>query len=736
MKRISKKVMSLLLIVAMLLPMVVTVHAANGKPSLPAPEVSAGMVQNSRDLPRLDINSDADLGSTIYQSKDNKVDATAKISEAEDSRHNVATSPIELKTRGNTTWGVYKWAYQIKFDSKVDLFDMGKAKKWILLANYYDGTFVRNKVIFDLGKEIGMPYVVESVYVNLYINGEYKGIYQLCEKVELGSSRIDIDSDYGVLLEMDATNRPAELEKEIYFTTTTTGKPFVYKEYNTDFEDDAEAEKVAEIRRFTEDHINTFEAELYSDDADWETIESMIDVDSFIRYYFISEFTMEVDATYSSTFFYIDGPGDVLHCGPLWDYDRIMGWDTSYDQTANNDYMKNITDATDEFRVEWYKMLFRHPEFVKRVNEMYDEVIRDAFDTEKVIGMIDYYQDLIMPTLVYDHDVHFSTSGDIGSGYYVFHNRSHVVEELLGKYASSEQKIKYTTDAMKDWLTERNEYLETAYGSYHPFLTYNVYDNSTGWQTGFGGGSMTFTVDNAITALKINLVDNQFDGGIEYAYAKSGAISKYVSGGEELKTPSNGRFSGICVKLTGNLANYFSVEYRVCNYSGWSRWVSDDDLAGSISSSDYIRRIQIRLVQHTDVAEGSISFVTDAGIAPDTVNGIVGNTVKLQKLEADGYTFEGWYTSSDFKGEAVESMEIAEGNTVLYAKMKYELIGDVDGDGEITMLDLFALKLFIKQKDIPTAEEVKAADLDGDGEITMVDSFELKYRISKGFWRE
>ncbi|MBQ7836668.1 MAG: dockerin type I repeat-containing protein, partial [Clostridia bacterium] len=62
-------------------------------------------------------------------------------------------------------------------------------------------------------------------------------------------------------------------------------------------------------------------------------------------------------------------------------------------------------------------------------------------------------------------------------------------------------------------------------------------------------------------------------------------------------------------------------------------------------------------------------------------------------------------------------------------------VGDVDGDGEITMLDLFRLKLFVKQKALPTDVEIAAGDIDGDGEITMVDSFEMKYRISKGYWR-
>ncbi len=63
------------------------------------------------------------------------------------------------------------------------------------------------------------------------------------------------------------------------------------------------------------------------------------------------------------------------------------------------------------------------------------------------------------------------------------------------------------------------------------------------------------------------------------------------------------------------------------------------------------------------------------------------------------------------------------------------LKGDIDGDGEVTMLDLFRLKLFTKQKAIPTDAEIAAGDIDGDGELTMVDSFEIKYRVAKGAWR-
>lgn len=716
MRKFSRIITVILLITAMLLPLTVETFAAGV-------EVSSGMVQNSQDLPRLDIYSDADLDSTIYKSKDNKVDASAKITGAESDAHNLAESYIELKTRGNTTWGVMKWAYQIKFDKKVDLFDMGKAKKWILLANYYDGTFVRNKVIFDLGKEIGIPYVVESVFVELYINNEYRGVYQLCEKVELGSSRIDIDSDYGVLLEMDASNRQAELDKEIYFTTATTGKPMVYKEYNTDFEDEAEADKVAEIRQFTENHINTLEARLYSDDADWETIESLIDVDSFILYYFITEFTMEVDATYSSTFFYIDGPGDVLHCGPLWDYDRIMGWDTSYDQTTDNDYLKNITDSTDEYRVEWFKMLFRHPEFVQRVNEIYDEKIRDAFNTEKVIGMFDYYQQLLWPALEKNHNKY----------QLVFHNRSYIVEDVFS--GTMMEQIEYTTNCLKQWLTERNEYLETAYGIEHPTLTYQVYDNYAGWQSAYTGGCMTYSSD-ALTAIKMEIIDSIFDGGIEYSFAKSGAISSPAADGEELHTSGYSRFSGIFVELTGNLANYFGVQYRVYRNGSWSSWASDGDLAGAMSSSNYITRIQVRLIQYANAQYSNVSFVSEVGEAPAAVYDVMGNSVELESIEAEGYIFEGWYASPDFSGEAITSLTVGEEDTVLYAKMIPDIIpGDVDGDGDITMLDLYMLKSFLKLTSVPTEKQISAADIDGDGDLTMVDSYQLRYRVAYGTWK-
>ena len=71
----------------------------------------------------------------------------------------------------------------------------GKAKKWYLIANMYDKTQIRNKLAYDLASDIGMAYAQESTFVEVYLNGVYKGCYQLCESIGVGDTRVDIDTD-------------------------------------------------------------------------------------------------------------------------------------------------------------------------------------------------------------------------------------------------------------------------------------------------------------------------------------------------------------------------------------------------------------------------------------------------------------------------------------------------------------------------------------------------------------
>ncbi len=98
---------------------------------------------------------------------------------------------LSIKGRGNSTWLFPKKTYKIKLDKKTDLFSMGKNKSWVLLANYIDECQLRNDTAFDLARQAGV-LSVDSVFVDVVINSEYAGCYQLCEQIKIDKDRVDI----------------------------------------------------------------------------------------------------------------------------------------------------------------------------------------------------------------------------------------------------------------------------------------------------------------------------------------------------------------------------------------------------------------------------------------------------------------------------------------------------------------------------------------------------------------
>ena len=70
---------------------------------------------------------------------------------------------------------------------------MGKSKTWLLISNYKDWTNMRNKLVYELAKYVGMPYTPDSVYVSLYVNHQYRGLYLLIEKLQVADNRIELD---------------------------------------------------------------------------------------------------------------------------------------------------------------------------------------------------------------------------------------------------------------------------------------------------------------------------------------------------------------------------------------------------------------------------------------------------------------------------------------------------------------------------------------------------------------
>lgn len=277
------------------------------------------------ELPSLYVALDGVTLDTVHQDKSVKYAGTAvTLTDITNGKNDLQVTDATFKGRGNSSWVYYeKKGYQIKFDKKTSVLGMAKAKKWVLLANASDDSMMRNKLAFDLAEQLGMTYAPDGEYVDLWINGDYRGTYLVCEKAEIGGSRLDLNDPKGVLMEQDEAFYAAE---DIWIQNNSTGKHFVVKESVT--EDDPALLREA-VKGFDEalDAFMEYLAITPEGDITLDTLSKYIDVDSFLQYYLVNEYVLNRESSTTSFYWYKDGDRDVLHLGPVWDFDTCMGND-------------------------------------------------------------------------------------------------------------------------------------------------------------------------------------------------------------------------------------------------------------------------------------------------------------------------------------------------------------------------------------------------------------------------
>lgn len=123
-------------------------------------------------------------------------------------------TPILIKGRGNTTWAdshKSKNPYHFKFEKGQKPLGLTKGKHWVLLSNKQIGSMTSNAVGQRVAGMMGCSFPCHIIPVELYINGSYRGSYNLSEKVGLAGNSVDLDDEtYAALLELDSqTNEPS-----------------------------------------------------------------------------------------------------------------------------------------------------------------------------------------------------------------------------------------------------------------------------------------------------------------------------------------------------------------------------------------------------------------------------------------------------------------------------------------------------------------------------------------------
>lgn len=548
-----------------------------------APETDpATLAAMSNGIPVLSITmSDTDSNKNnleyLHADKENKISAMVSLDDSADPNNNFNGESAVIKGRGNFTWSLDKRPYQIKFDGKKGLLGMAPAKTWVLLANHTDRSFARNRLIFDLANDMGLAYSSESRFVDLYINGEYLGNYLICEKVEVGSNRVELKNPDGLLLEMDNHYGTAE---PYYFTTTKSGTIFTLK----DSVDAADSPEVQQAFAGVQADINELETLLYADDPDWAAISEIIDVDSFIKRYFVDEFAKNIEIGMSSIYFYKDGDSDKLHAGPVWDYDLSLG--NIAKGTVTEDYAKNITLRVEEgiVRNDWYAQLCRNEEFVARANQLY------ATDVKKAIDNTDDNLNAVEKLVAGSAENNFGKWPVLGVPTLETTNSRIVEHSFVGE-------ISY----LRNWIVDRSNYLAGAYGAEMPTLTYLSHVQNQGWQSAVTTGMQAGTTGQALCleALELAINSDESAGSLEYStHVQNIGWQGYVPTGTVAGTTGQALgLEAVKIRLTGELADKYDVYYRIHSQNyGWLGWAKNDEIAGTVGMNLRAEAIQVKLV--------------------------------------------------------------------------------------------------------------------------------------------
>jgi len=301
---------------------------------------------------------------------------------------------IGIELRGNTSLDFPKKSYALETrkpdgeNNNVPLLGLPQENDWILYAPYSDKSLMRNDLTFNLAMEIGR-YAPRTRFCELVLNGEYRGIYVLMEKIKIDKDRIDIakltESDTGgdeltggYIIKLDW-----EDPKSSGWNSPIDGTLFHYHHPQKD--------KLLPVqKKYIKDFITEFEYALDGDDyKDPEKgYRKYIDVGSFIDYFMSVELAHNADSYRISTFMYKDKDSNdsLLHYGPLWDFNLAYG--NQDEGPFGTPYQWSWQIGLDDVNFWWHRLL-SDPSFKKQVVDRWFELRQDLLHTTRIFFYID-----------------------------------------------------------------------------------------------------------------------------------------------------------------------------------------------------------------------------------------------------------------------------------------------------------------------------------------------------------
>lgn len=384
-------------------------------------------------LPTVVINTE---GSQEIVSKEEELSSTVYII-SEEGTNLLATTETGVRGRGNASWDQFpKKPYRLKFKSKQSpLGAPASAKKWTLISNYSDKSLMRNILAFEASRRIGQAYTPYCHPVDVIVNGEYRGCYQLCDQVEAAEGRVPAKDGY--LIEIDAY-----AWKEVSAFWSWRGTPVTIKHPDEDDITDSQ-------RQHIESFFNQMEtAALGEDFTDPEKgYRKYLDLESFLRNLLVGDFCGNTDLLWS-VYMYKDAKDGKLYTGPTWDHDLSFDNDyRSYPVNANNDFIFLFvpSPASDAVRDITRRIVKEDPEAKNLLAQYWNQALEEGD-----LKTLPEYLDQTYVLLQESQELNFKR-------WNILDSQVHMNFQALGTY---EAEVNFLKNCLKERLVKFDEYVK------------------------------------------------------------------------------------------------------------------------------------------------------------------------------------------------------------------------------------------------------------------------------------
>lgn len=341
------------------------------------------------------------------------VASTVRYFDSETENNHLTDSPaVEeramFRIRGASSRMVDKKNYLLKFTEEdmasglaVSLSGMTADNSWALHGPFLDKSLIRNYLCYNLAGEI-MEYAPNARFCELFVNGEYMGLYLLTEKIGFNEQgRVNITKTdpkltaTSYILQVDRGANDPMYDLETFGSNSYLTRPKKHA-------GQGRIEILYPGKTLTQrqhDYIasdfSRFEKAVFSFDYNHPErgYRRYIDTKSFIDFFLINELTLNYDAPGLSTYLYKDLGGKLKMC--VWDFDAAF------------DYYRYSEVTPETFRIYntlWFKYLFKDEAFVDQVVDRYKQLRKRYFNEEYLFQYIDETAAYLGPAIARNYE--------------------------------------------------------------------------------------------------------------------------------------------------------------------------------------------------------------------------------------------------------------------------------------------------------------------------------------------